>query len=209
LNMNSIYGKKIGMTRIFTPAGDSIGVTAIEIEPATVLRVKTGKTDGYSSVVVSFGKVRPTLLSKPVKGQFEKNGQELKRNMRELRLAEGETFEKGATIGVDIFKPGEKVHISGTSRGLGFQGAMRRHHFKGGPKSHGQSDRMRAPGSVGASSYPSRTFLGQRMAGHMGCTGVTVKNVQVVGIEPEQNLLLVNGPVPGHRNSIVFVRKAR
>jgi len=207
--MNSIYGKKIGMTRIFTPAGDSIGVTAIEIEPLTVVRVKTRKTDGYSSAVVSFGKVRPTLVSKPVKGQYEKNGRELQRNLRELRLAEGETFEKGATIGVDIFKPGEKVHISGTSRGLGFQGAVRRHHFKGGPKTHGQSGRMRAPGSVGASSYPSRTFLGQRMAGHMGSTGVTVKNVQVVGIEPEQNLLLVSGPVPGHKNSIVFVRKAR
>jgi large subunit ribosomal protein L3 len=207
--MNSIYGKKIGMTRIFTPAGDSIGVTAIEIEPSTVVRVKTKKTDGYSSVVVAFGKTRPTLVSKPVKGQYEKNGQELKRNLRELRLADGETFEKGAKIGVDIFKLGEKVHISGTSRGMGFQGAMRRHHFAGGPKTHGQSDRMRAPGSVGASSYPSRTFLGQRMAGHMGCTGVTVKNIQVVGIELEQNLLLVSGPVPGHKNAVVYVRKAR
>lgn len=207
--MNSIYGKKIGMTRIFTPTGDSVGVTAIEIEPATVVRVKTRDTDGYNSVVVSFGKVRPTLLTKPVKGQFEKNKQELQRNIRELRLAEGETFEKGAKIGVDIFKPGEKVHISGTSRGLGFQGAVRRHHFKGGPKTHGQSDRLRAPGSVGASSYPSRTFLGQRMAGHMGSTGVTVKNIAVVAIEPEQNLLLVSGPVPGHKNSIVYVRKAR
>ncbi len=207
--MNSIYGKKIGMTRIFTPTGDSVGVTAIEIEPATVVRVKTRDTDGYNSVVVSFGKVRPTLLTKPVKGQFEKNKQELQRNIRELRLAEGETFENGAKIGVDIFKPGEKVHISGTSRGLGFQGAVRRHHFKGGPKTHGQSDRLRAPGSVGASSYPSRTFLGQRMAGHMGSTGVTVKNIAVVAIEPEQNLLLVSGPVPGHKNSIVYVRKAR
>ena len=207
--MNSIYGKKIGMTRIFTPAGDSVGVTAIEIEPVTVVRVKSRKTDGYDSAVVSFGKVRPTLLTKPVKGQFEKNGQELRRYIRELRLAEGETYEKGAKIGADIFKPGEMVHISGISRGLGFQGAVRRHHFKGGPKTHGQSDRLRAPGSVGASSYPSRTFLGQRMAGHMGSTGVTVKNIQVVAIEPEQNLLLVSGPVPGHKNSIVYVRKAR
>ncbi len=207
--MNSIYGKKIGMTRIFTPTGDSVGVTAIEIEPATVVRVKTRDTDGYNSVVVSFGKVRPTLLTKPVRGQFEKEKLEIQRNIRELRLADGETFEKGAKIGVDIFKPGEKVQISGTSRGLGFQGAVRRHHFKGGPKTHGQSDRLRAPGSVGASSYPSRTFLGQRMAGHMGSAGVTVKNIVVVAIEPEQNLLLVSGPVPGHKNSIVYVRKAR
>jgi large subunit ribosomal protein L3 len=207
--MNSIYGKKIGMTRIFTPAGDSVGVTAIEIEPVTVVRVKTDETDGYNSAVVAFGKVRPTLLAKPVKGQFEKNGQELKRYLRELPLAEGETFEKGAKIGVDMFKPGEKVHISGVSRGLGFQGAVKRHHFKGGPKTHGQSDRLRAPGSVGASSYPSRTFKGQRMAGHMGNAGVTVKNIRVVAIEPEQNLLLVSGPVPGHNDSIVYVRKAR
>lgn len=207
--MNSIYGKKIGMTRIFTPTGDSVGVTAIEIEPMIVVRVKTRKSDGYNSAVLSFGTVRPKLVKKPVKGQFEKNGQEPKRYIRELKLAEGETLEKGAKVGVDIFKPGEKVHISGTSRGLGFQGTVKRHHFKGGPKTHGQSDRLRAPGSVGASSYPSRTFLGQRMAGHMGSTGVTVKNIQVVAIEPEQNLLLVSGPVPGHKNSIVYVRKAR
>jgi large subunit ribosomal protein L3 len=207
--MNSIYGKKIGMTRIFTPAGDSVGVTAIEIEPVTVVRVKTKETDGYDSAVISFGKIRPTLVTKPVKGQFEKNGREPKRHIRELPLAEGETFEKGASIGVDIFKPGEMVHVSGVSRGLGFQGAVRRHHFKGGPKTHGQSDRLRAPGSVGASSYPSRTFKGQRMAGHMGSSGVTVKNVKVVAIEPEQNLLLVSGPIPGHKNSIVYVRKAR
>jgi large subunit ribosomal protein L3 len=207
--MKSMYGKKIGMTRIFTPAGDSVGVTVIEVEPATVVRIKTKKVDGYSAAIVAFGNVRQKLVTKPVKGQFEKNGTELKRHLRELRITDGQVPEKGSKIGVDVFKPGEKVHISGLSRGLGFQGTVRRHHFKGGPKTHGQSDRMRAPGSVGASSYPSRTFLGQRMAGHMGLDNVTVKNVQVVGVEPEQNLLLVSGPIPGHRNSIVYVRKAR
>lgn len=207
--MNAVYGKKIGMTRIFTAAGDSVGVTVIEVEPLTVVRVKSKESDGYDSVVVAFGKTRPKLVKKPVKGQFEKAGQEAARYLRELPLDRGETFEKGMKIGVDIFKPGEKVHISGISRGLGFQGTVRRHHFSGGPKTHGQSDRMRAPGSVGASSYPSRTFPGQRMAGHMGHTGVTVKNVKVVAIEAEQNLLLVDGPVPGHRNSIVYVRRAR
>jgi len=207
--MNAIYGKKIGMTRIFTADGDSVGVTAIEVEPLTVVRVKSKERDGYSSVVVSFGSIRPKLVKKPVKGQFDKSGQEAKRYLRELPLEKDDTFEKGAKIGVDIFKPGEKVHVSGISRGLGFQGTVRRHHFSGGPKTHGQSDRMRAPGSVGASSYPSRTFLGQRMAGHMGDTGVTVKNVKVVAIEPEQNLLLVDGPIPGHKNAVVYVRKAR
>ena len=207
--MNSIYGKKIGMTRIFTPTGDSIGVTAIEIEPVTVVRLKTKEKDGYSSAVISFGKTRPILVNKPFKGQFDKAGVEVKRYLRELPVSGDSIPEKGAKIGVDIFKLGELVHISGVSRGMGFQGGVRRHHFKGGPKSHGQSDRMRAPGSVGASSYPSRTFLGQRMAGHMGHEAVTVKNVKVVGIEAEQNLLLVDGPVPGHKNSVVYVRKAR
>jgi large subunit ribosomal protein L3 len=207
--MNSIYGKKIGMTRIFTPAGDSVGVTAIEIEPVTVVRVKTDESDGYNAVVVSFGGVRPILVKKPVKGQFEKTGSEVKRYLKELRFDDQTLPEKGAKIGVDIFKLGEKVHVSGVSRGLGFQGGVRRHHFKGGPKTHGQSDRLRAPGSIGASSYPSRTFKGQRMAGHMGCAKVTVKNIRVVGVEMEQNLLLVDGPVPGHKNSIVYVRKAR
>jgi large subunit ribosomal protein L3 len=207
--MNAMYGKKLGMTRIFTADGDSVGVTAIEVEPAVVVRLKSKETDGYNAAVVSFGSVRPKLVSKPVKGQFEKNGAEPKKYLREIRLRGEKAPEKGAKIGVEIFVPGEKVHISGTSRGLGFQGAVRRHHFKGGPKTHGQSDRLRAPGSVGASSYPSRTFLGQRMAGHMGHEKVTVKNVKVVGVETEQNLLLVSGPVPGHKNSVVYVRKTR
>jgi len=207
--MKAMYGKKIGMTRIFTPAGDSIGVTVIEVEPATVVRIKTKDIDGYKAAVVSFGTVRPKLVSKPVKGQFDKNGVEPKRFLREIRIAGDQVPEKGSKIGVDIFRQGEKVHVCGVSRGLGFQGTVRRHHFKGGPKTHGQSDRLRAPGSVGASSYPSRTFLGQRMAGHMGDDKVTVKNVKVVGVEPELNLLLLSGPVPGHKNSIVFVRKAR
>jgi large subunit ribosomal protein L3 len=207
--MKAMYGKKIGMTRIFTPAGDSIGVTVIEVEPATVVRIKTKDIDGYKAAVVSFGTVRPKLVSKPVKGQFDKNGIEPKRFLREIRIAGDQVPEKGSKIGVDIFRQGEKVHVCGVSRGLGFQGTVRRHHFKGGPKTHGQSDRLRAPGSVGASSYPSRTFLGQRMAGHMGDDKVTVKNVKVVGVEPELNLLLLSGPVPGHKDSIVFVRKAR
>lgn len=207
--MDAIYGKKLGMTRIFTPAGDSVGVTVIEVEPVTVMRVKSKETDGYNSVVVSFGSIRSTLVKKPARGQFDKAGSEAKKYIKELPLKGSETYEKGSRIGADIFAPGQKVHVSGISRGLGFQGAVRRHHFKGGPKTHGQSDRLRAPGSVGASSYPSRTFPGQRMAGHMGSAGVTVKNLKVVGVELEQNLLLVEGPVPGHKNSIVYVRKAR
>jgi len=207
--MDAIYGQKLGMTRIFTESGDSVGVTVIKVEPATVLKVKTEKADGYDAVVVGFGQIRPKLQNRPVKGQFDKAGIEPGRYLREIRTDGSEKPEVGTIFGIDTFRPGDKVHISGISRGHGFQGTVKRHGFKGGPKTHGQSDRLRAPGSIGASSFPSRVFKGHRMAGHMGNSRVTVKNLKVVAVEPEQSLLLVSGAVPGHRNSMVLVRKAR
>jgi large subunit ribosomal protein L3 len=207
--MDAIYGQKLGMTTIFTESGDSVGVTVIKIEPARVLKVKTEETDGYHAVVVGFGQIRPKLQNKPVKGQFDKAGIDPGRYLREIRTDGSENPEVGTTFGIDTFRPGDKVHVSGISIGRGFQGTVRRHGFKGGPKSHGQSDRLRAPGSIGQASYPSRVFKGQRMPGHMGNKKVTVKNVRVVAIEPEQSLLLVGGAVPGHKNSLVCVRKAR
>ena len=207
--MDAIYGQKLGMTRIFTESGDSVGVTVIKVEPATVLKVKTEETDGYDAVVVGFGQIRPKLQNKPVKGQFDKAGIDPGRYLREIRTDGSVKPDVGTTFGVDAFRPGDKVHISGISRGHGFQGVVKRHGFKGGPKTHGQSDRLRAPGSIGAASYPSRVFKGQKMPGHMGNKKVTVKNVRVVAIEPEQSLLLIGGAVPGHKNSLVYVRKAR
>ncbi len=207
--MDAIYGQKLGMTTIFTESGDSVGVTVIKIEPARVLRVKTEETDGYHAVVVGFGQIRPKLQNKPVKGQYDKAGIDPGRYLREIRTDGSEKPEVGTTFGIDTFRPGDKVHVSGISIGRGFQGTVRRHGFKGGPKSHGQSDRVRAPGSIGQSSYPSRVFKGQRMPGHMGNKKVTVKNIRVVAIEQEQSLLLVDGAVPGHKNSLVCVRKAR
>lgn len=207
--MDAIYGQKLGMTRIFTESGDSIGVTVIKVEPARVIKVKTEEADGYDAVVIGFGQIRPKLQSKPVKGQFEKVGIEPARYLREIRTDGVGKPEVGTTFGIDTFRPGDKVHVSGISRGHGFQGTVKRYGFKGGPKTHGQSDRLRAPGSIGASSFPSRVFKGQRMPGHMGNSRVTVKNLKVVAVEPEQSLLLVGGAVPGHRDSIVFVRKAR
>ncbi len=207
--MNEIYGKKLGMTTIFTASGDSVGVTVIKVEPATVLKVKTKESDGYDAVVVSLGQIRPKLMSKPVKGQFAKAGIEPGRYLREIRTTGSEKPEVGTTFGIDTFRPGDKVHVSGISRGLGFQGTVKRYGFRGGPKTHGQSDRLRAPGSIGQASYPSRVFKGQKMPGHMGNKKVTVKNIKVVAIEPEQSLLLVGGAVPGHKNSLVSVRKAR
>lgn len=207
--MDTIYGQKLGMTRIFTESGDSVGVTVIKVESATVLKVKTEKTDGYDAIVVGFGQIRPKLQNKPVKGQFDKAGIDPGRYLREIRTDGSEKPKVGTIFGVDTFRPGDKVHVSGISRGLGFQGTVRRYGFKGGPKSHGQSDRLRAPGSIGAASYPARVFKGKKMPGHMGNKKVTVKNIKVMAIEPEQSLLLVGGAVPGHKNSLVCVRKAK
>lgn len=207
--MDAIYGQKLGMTRIFTKSGDSIGATVIKVEPARVIGVKTEEADGYDAVVVGFGRIRPKLQSRPVKGQFDKAGIEPARYLREIRTDGSVRPDVGTTFGIDTFQPGDKVHVSGISRGHGFQGTVKRHGFRGGPKTHGQSDRLRAPGSIGASSFPSRVFKGQRMPGHMGNARVTVKNLKVVAVESEQSLLLVSGAVPGHKDSIVFVRKAR
>ena len=196
------------MTRVFTEMGDSLGVTLIKIDPVTVVRTKSQEKDGYNAVVVGYGQVREKLVSKPVKGQFAKAGIEPKRNLREIRVENNELPEPGSKIGVDIFKPGERIHVSGISRGHGFQGGVKRHKFRGGPKTHGQSDRLRAPGSIGQSSSPSRVFKGTRMAGHMGNKKVTVKNLEVYAVEPEQALLIVKGVVPGPKNAALFVRKA-
>jgi len=207
--MKAIYGQKLGMTRIFTESGDSVGVTVIKVDPATVLRLKTVEKDGYNAAVVGFGPVRKKLVNKPQKGQFAKAGIEEKRYIRELAYDDSDNLEVGSVLGVDVFKTGEKVHVSAVSRGLGFQGSVKRHGFGGGPKTHGQSDRLRAPGSLGQSSYPSRVFKGLRMAGRMGNKQVTVKNLKVAGIEAEESLLLISGVVPGHENSLVLIRKAR
>lgn len=196
------------MTRIFTEQGESVGVTVIKVDPATVVRTKTVEKEGYNAAVLGFGEVREKLLSKPVKGQFAKAGIEFKRHILEIRMDDEELPEQGSTFGVDIFKPGEKISVIGKSRGLGFQGGVKRHKFRGGPKTHGQSDRLRAPGSIGSSSYPSRVYKGTRMAGHMGDRQVTVKNLRVVDVQPDQSLLLVRGVVPGNKNSLLLLRKA-
>ena len=196
------------MTRVFNEKGDSVGVTVIKITPVTVVKTKTVEKDGYNAVVVGFGEIREKLLSKPIKGQFAKSGIEPKRFIREIRIGGTEIPEEGNEFGVDIFKPGDRIHVTGNSRGQGFQGTVKRHGFKGGPKTHGQSDRLRAPGSIGQSSDPSRVFKGTRMAGHKGNKKVTTKNLEVFAVEPEQSLLIVKGVVPGHKDSILFVRKA-
>jgi len=204
--MRQLLGTKIGMTRLFADAGDEIPVTVISAGPCRIVKVKTEKTDGYNAVVLGYGTKRKKSYSKPVLGFFAKAGLEPLCHIREMRLTKPEELSVGQVWTVEVFKPGEKVNVTGTSKGKGFQGVMRRHRFGGAQITHGQSDRQRAPGSIGASSYPSRVFRGQRMAGHMGHARVTARNLKVAGIDVENNLIMLRGAVPGPRNGLVIIR---
>lgn len=197
------------MSRIFGPNGDVVPVTVIEAGPCRVIQVKTKKKDGYQGVQLGFGDKRKSLLNKPLLKHFSKAKAEPTKVLKEVGLDKGEEVKPGQEIRADIFSLGEKVDITGTSKGLGFQGGVRRHHFKGGPKSHGQSDRLRAPGSIGGSSFPSRIWKGQRMAGRMGKERITVRNLQIVDLDLKKNIMLVKGAVPGKRNSILTIRKSK
>jgi large subunit ribosomal protein L3 len=204
--MRQLLGTKIGMTRLFTETGDEIPVTVIAAGPCPIVKVKTEKTDGYNAVVLGYGAKRKKLYTKPLLGFFQKTGTEPLRYLREMRLTAPEELNVGDVWTVDVFKRGEKVKVTGTSKGKGFQGAMRRHGFRGAQKTHGQSDRMRAPGSIGSSSYPSRVFLGQRMAGHMGDERVSMRNIRIIDIDVEKNLIMLKGAVPGPRNGLVIIK---
>lgn len=205
--MRQILGIKRGMTTLFLENGDMVGVTVIEAGPCPVIQVKTKEKDGYEAVQVGIGTIRKNLVNKPVTGHFR--DQTPTRYLRELRLSNAAELKVGDVVTVGQFKTGESVDVIGISRGLGFQGVVRRHKFGGGPVSHGQSDRTRAPGSVGASSYPSRTFRGQRMAGRMGTGRTTETNLQVAAVRPEENLIFVRGAVPGKKNALVMIRQSR
>jgi large subunit ribosomal protein L3 len=203
--MKEIIGIKLGMTRIFGDEGEAVPVSVIEAGPCVVVAKKTTEKNGYQALQVGFGVKREKLFSKPELGIYKKAKIDPRRYLREI-LSEDE-MEIGGEVKVDIFKKGERVDITGISKGLGFQGAMRRHNFGGANITHGQSDRQRAPGSVGASSYPSRVYRGQRMAGRMGRDKVTVLNLEVAQVLGEQNLLLVRGAIPGKKGTLVKIRK--
>ena len=202
--MIELYGKKLGMTRVFNADGDAIPVTVIEAGPCVVVDKRRAEKDGYDALRVGYGEKRKNLFTKPELGLFEKAGVEPRRFLMEIDF-EGE-FNIGDELKAGLFKKGEAIDVSGISKGLGFQGAMRRHGFAGAQKTHGQSDRQRAPGSIGASSYPSRVYKGMRMAGKMGKDKVTVLNLRVVDIIDDQNLLLVSGSVPGKKGTILNIR---
>lgn len=197
------------MSRVFDANGDVVPVTVIEAGPCKVIQVKTKKRDGYDAVQLGFGEKKMSLTNKPLLGHFARAKAEPKTVLKEVGLEQNEKVEPGQEVKADIFCVGDKVDITGISKGLGFQGTVRRYHFKGGPKSHGQSDRLRAPGSIGGSSYPSRVWKGQRMPGRMGRERVTVRKLQIIDLDLKNNLVLVKGAVPGKRYSILTMRKAK
>ncbi len=207
--MKGILGKKVGMTQIINEQGDVVPVTVIEAGPCYVVQLRTPEKDGYRAVQLGFEEVRAGRLTRGQRGHLERAGVPTLRYLRELRMREDETYEVGQKILVDIFQPGERVDVVGTSKGRGFAGLVKRHHFKGGPKTHGQSDRQRRAGSIGATSTPGRVWKGLRMAGHMGNERVTTQNLEVVMVDPERNLLAVKGSVPGATGGLVVVKQAR
>jgi large subunit ribosomal protein L3 len=202
--VTGILGRKVGMTTVFTPEGLAMPVTVVEAGPCYVTQIRTPEKEGYSAVQLGFGEKR--RLKKPEEGHLK--GLPKLEHLREFENGPEGAASVGDKVDCGIFTPGELVDVVGTSKGKGFAGVVKRHHFKGGPKTHGQSDRHRAPGSIGATTTPGRVLKGTRMAGHMGSERVTVRNLRVVRAEPERNLLLLSGPVPGARGSLLMIRKA-
>lgn len=205
--MSAILGRKLGMTSIFTEDGNFVPCTVIEAGPCPVVQVKTKDNDGYDAVQIGYEVIPERKVNRPRAGHFAKNGVEPMRYLKEFRQLV-DAVNSGDVLTVDSFAVGDKVKVTATSKGKGFQGVVRRHHFGGvGMTTHGQSDRPRAPGSIGSSSYPSRVFKGMRMAGRMGGTRITVRNLQVLQVIPAENLLVVKGSIPGAMNGLVEIVK--
>ena len=204
--VKGILGRKIGMTQVFDENGHAVPVTVVEAGPCRVAQVKTPDTDGYTAVQLAFGVARK--LTKPTAGHFKKADIEPARHLVELRLDGPGEFVVGQEIRADVFENGELVDVIGVTKGKGFAGAMKRHNFKGLSASHGTQKKHRSPGSIGACATPARVFKGTRMAGHMGHTRVTTLNLIVIKADPERNLLLIRGAVPGPRGGLVMVRSA-
>jgi large subunit ribosomal protein L3 len=202
-----ILGKKLGMTQVYGKGGKTEAVTAIEAGPCTVTQVKTVGKDGYSAVQLGFGEIKQQKTGK--KGKAKEKRPVRFKYLREIRLDNGQKLEAGQKIDVSVFKVGDIINVCGISKGKGFAGGVKRYHFRGGPKTHGQSDRWRAPGSVGSNTSPGRVYKGLRMAGHMGDDRVTITNLEVVEADPARNLLLIKGSVPGMTNGLVMIEKSK
>jgi large subunit ribosomal protein L3 len=206
--MPGLIGKKLGMSNIFASDGILVPVTVIEAGPCSIINIRTKDKNGYEALQLGFGARKEKNISKPVLGQFKKTDQSPTAILKEFKNFKISDFKIGDKLSVEIFKEGDTVKVTGNSKGKGFQGVMRRHNFGGvGGTTHGQSDRLRAPGSIGASSYPSRVFKGQKMAGRMGNEQVTVSNLKVIKIINDKNIIMVKGAVPGSINSIIEINK--
>ena len=203
-----LLGTKLGMTQVWDENNRLIPVTVIEISPNVVTQLRTPEVDGYSAVQIAYGKIDPRKVTKPLTGHFDAAGVTPRRHITEVRTTDAAEYTLGQEIAVDIFEAGQKVDVVGTSKGKGFAGVMKRHNFKGVSSSHGSHRNHRKPGSIGASSTPSRVFKGMRMAGRMGGDRVTAMNLRVHAVDLDKGLILVKGAVPGARGRIVFVRNA-
>ena len=206
--IKGLLGKKLGMTQVWDENNKLVPVTVVEITPNVVTQLRTQEIDGYAAVQIAYGQIDPRKSNKPATGHFDKAGVTPRRHLTEVRTADAADYSLGQEIAVDIFSAGQLVDVVGTSKGKGFAGVMKRHNFKGVSSSHGSHRNHRKPGSIGASSTPSRVFKGMRMAGRMGGERVTVLNLKVHAVDLEKGLILVKGAVPGAKGRLVFVRNA-
>jgi large subunit ribosomal protein L3 len=203
-----LIGKKLGMTSVFTQDGQYLPVTVILAGPCVVTQIKTVETDGYNALQVGFGEKKESRTTKPLKGHFKKSGGRNFAFLKEVEVDNPEDYTLGQTIGPDLFKIGERVDVIGTTKGRGFAGVMKRHGFGGGRMSHG-SKCKRIPGSIGCSAWPAKVVKGKKLPGHYGVDRKTVRNLEIVDIRPDENLIMVKGPVPGHRQSMVMLKKLK
>lgn len=205
--VTTILGRKLGMTQVWGENDNLVPVTVIEAGPCVITQVKSVKKDGYNAIQIGFGDIAERKVNKPMAGHFSKAGVEPKRHLMEVRLGDGDAFKAGQSITVEAFADAKAVHVTGVSKGKGFAGTIKRHGFGGGPGGHG-SHFHRAPGSVGQCATPARVFKGKKLPGHMGAESITVRNLDVVKIDAEQNLLLVKGAVPGAKGALLTIRMA-
>ncbi|MEE2881668.1 MAG: 50S ribosomal protein L3 [Chloroflexota bacterium] len=201
--LRGFLGKKIGMSQVFRDNGEVVPVTVIQAGPCAVTQIKNQKTDGYNAIQLGFGAAKN--LNKPERGHLKNN--EPVKHLREVKTDSLDEYSVGQQISVEIFEVGEKIDVIGTTKGRGFAGTMKRHGFHGGPKTHGQSDRARAPGSIGGGTTPGKVYKGLKMAGHMGNERVTIKNLEILQIDQDRNLLVVKGGVPGAPNGLLIIRR--
>ena len=202
-----LIGRKLGMAQVFSETGAAIPVTVIEVGPCVITQKKTKEIDGYDAIQLGFGRAKQKNVTKPIQGHLRKADRGFFQVLREFRMISPRDYEEGYELRADTFEVGDYIDVAGRSKGNGFAGVIKRHGFKGGRATHG-SMFHRAPGSIGASAYPSRVFKGRKLPGHMGDRRKTVQNLIIVGVKPDKNLILVKGSVPGSKNSIVFVKSS-